>query len=100
MGAIKGAEEVKSHKFFTGIDWEKLKNKGIPPPVISKRPAFEIPELINQPSSADIHEVRKGDTYEDFSYVLLSPERKKMMHSPVKLSPVIKLSPSPINPSS
>lgn len=35
LGA-NGAEEVKSHPFFTGIDWKKLENLEVTPPFVPK----------------------------------------------------------------
>ena len=32
LGSKKGAEEIKGHPWFAGLDWEKLLNKGIVPP--------------------------------------------------------------------
>ena len=32
----KGVEEIKSHEYFEGINWEKLYNKEITPPYVPK----------------------------------------------------------------
>ena len=33
LGSGQGAEEIKNHEFFGGIDWEAVKNKKLSPPV-------------------------------------------------------------------
>lgn len=37
---LNGVDEIKSHKFFDGLNWEKLANREIEPPV---RPIIEHP---------------------------------------------------------
>lgn len=32
LGTKKGAEEIKTHPWFSSVDWEKVLNRGIQPP--------------------------------------------------------------------
>jgi serine/threonine protein kinase SCH9 len=42
LGAQRGAEEVKRHKFFSGIDWDAVLRRDLTPPKIPKP---EIPSI-------------------------------------------------------
>ena len=36
LGSIKGAEELKQHRFFRGIDWEAVYKRELCPPKVPK----------------------------------------------------------------
>jgi len=41
-----GAEEIKNHKFFKGIDWAKVDNKEYAPPVVPEK-KVKVSQLID-----------------------------------------------------
>lgn len=75
-----GVEEILTHPFFKGINWEKLFNKEITPPYMPKLKSEVDTKLIPkhmiakgiEASSLDDHDVRQGSMlgqpFENFSY--------------------------------
>ena len=51
LGSARGASEIKSSSWFSDMNWEKLANRGIPPPMV---PPFATPETL------EMEKVTKG----------------------------------------
>ncbi len=77
----KGAEEIKQHPFFEGIDWDKLYKRELKPPFVpetkSERDTANVDEefLNEAPSETPLENIplmqqhNKSDLFDNFSFV-------------------------------
>ena len=40
-----GAEDIKKHKWYRGLNWAALYNKNMPPPPVAQRPEHSMPSV-------------------------------------------------------
>ena len=76
LGNLKnGTDDVKNHKFFRNINWEKLAQ--------AKEPAIYIPQQSEKSTAANFHNIK--DQY-NFNYRNLPEYRDNVNFPPIKES--------------